>query len=134
MRLTKAWRNYARENTTKFGTFWFHPGLSAQTNHVSTFMERQGEDMNAMTWVAHLFYITQGFLIDYEGSDNALADYFADMDGKSPEDAWVIRGHPLMTYDLYEIVNSAFLATRDTSMKADDIPKTDEETEKKEKA
>lgn len=133
MRLTNAWRNYAREHTTSHGTFWFHLGMAAQAHHVSDFMTRQGVDMQGMNWIAHLFYITQGFLIDYEGSGNALADYLADVDGKSLDDAWAInRSHPLMTKDLYDIVDAAFLATRDASMQADDIPETDEEIEKKE--
>ena len=135
MRLTNAWRTYAREHTTSHGTLWFHPGMAAQSYHVSDFMSRQDVNMEGMNWIAHLFYITQGFLIDYEGSNNVLADYLADMDGKSLDDAWTInQSHPLMTHELYKIVETAFLATRDASMQADDIPESDEEIEKKEKA
>ncbi len=134
MRLTSARRQYAREHTTPHGTFWFHPGIPAQSYHVSDFMSRQDVNMEGMNWIAHLFYATQGFLIDYEGNNNALADYLADVDGKSLDEAWLInQSHPLMTHELYTVVNDAFLATRDASMQADDIPESDEEIEKKEK-
>jgi hypothetical protein len=134
MRLNSEYRKYARIQENGLGKLFFHPGIPAQAYHVVRFMEQHGVDPNGMTSLEHLFYITQGFLIDYEGAGNILAEYLADMDGKALDEAWQCHmSHPLMTEDIYVKVNAAFRDSRDNSTKDPDPPQTDAAIEKKDK-
>lgn len=132
MRLNNAYRKYARAYENGYGSVFYHPYIPAQVYFVIDFMEKQGVDTDNMTSLQHLFYITQGFVLDYEGKDNILAEYIADINGKSLIEAWELHcQHPLITQDVYQSVNAGFVATRDKSLKTVTPPTTDEETEKK---
>lgn len=119
MQRNSEWRKYARSYAANNNTFWFHPSSPAQAVYVGDFLRDQDNvDVDAMGWRVYLFYIIQGFLIDFESKeDTLLSAYIESIEGLALTEAFEAHmSHPLLSESEYDVIVGAYNETRDSSL------------------